>query len=72
MVAGIGQVVENQFHAELNLAVSSTLSVDEGHNIATHVRHELLHHLRYLSNASGEIQRHIEENEHDGLPAHSH
>jgi len=39
-------------HAELNIAVSPELSVEKGREIATEVRHQLLHHLRYLSNAT--------------------
>ena len=57
------------------------LSVEQGHEIAISVRHELLHHLRYLSgvtihidpaNASGDEHHHILEHTHDDLPAHSH
>jgi divalent metal cation (Fe/Co/Zn/Cd) transporter len=87
-VPGVGDVSEvrvrwlgHRLHAELNIAVSPSLSVEEGHDIANKVRHELLHHLRYLSNAvihidpanaSGEEHHHIEEHTHDGLPVHSH
>lgn len=71
----------HRLHAELNIAVSSELSVEEGHKIATEVRHQLLHHLRYLSNAtvhidpvnaSGEKHHRITEHAHGNLPAHSH
>ena len=71
----------HRLHAELNIAVSPELSVEEGHEIATEVRHQLLHHLRYLSNAtihvdpvnaSGEKHHRITEHAHDDLPAHSH
>ena len=71
----------HRLHAELNIAVSPELSVEEGHEIATEVRHQLLHHLRYLStatihidpeNASGEEHHRITEHEHDDLPTHSH
>jgi cation diffusion facilitator family transporter len=71
----------HRLHAELNIAVRPELSVEQGHDIATKVRHELLHELRYLSNAtihidpstaSGEKHHHIAEHAHDGLPAHSH
>ncbi|MFQ6015582.1 MAG: cation transporter dimerization domain-containing protein [Anaerolineae bacterium] len=57
------------------------LSVERGHEIAKEVRHQLLHHLRYLSNAtihidpvnaSGEEHHRIAEHIHDDLPAHSH
>jgi cation diffusion facilitator family transporter len=71
----------HRLHAELNIAVAPILSVEEGHDIATQVRHNLLHSLRYLgnatihidpANASGEQHHHIAEHAHDGLPAHSH
>ncbi len=87
-VSGVEDVSEvrvrwlgHRLRAELNIAVSPTLSVEEGHDIANKVRHELLHHLRYLTNAvihidpanaSGEEHHHITEHTHDGLPAHSH
>jgi cation diffusion facilitator family transporter len=73
--------VGHRLHAELNIAVSPSLSVEEGHDLANKVRHGLLHHLRYLSNAvihvdpanaSGEEHHHITQHTHDGLPAHSH
>ena len=38
--------------AEVNIAVSSGITVEEGHHIAQEVHHRLLHHLRYLSNAT--------------------
>lgn len=55
--------------------------VEEGHEIATKARHELLHNLRFLSNAtihvdpanaSGEKHHHIEEHKHWDEPSHSH
>jgi len=67
--------------AEVNIAVSSDLTVEQGHEIAKEVRHQLVHHLRYLSNvtihidpmsASGEDHHRIAEHAHDELPAHSH
>lgn len=67
--------------AEVNIAVRSDLSVEQGHEIAKDVRHQLLHHLQYLSNATihidplsapGEIHHRIEEHVHDELPTHSH
>src|SRR5215216_566967 len=71
----------HRLHAELNVAVRPELSVEQGHDIAIKVRHDLLHELRYLSNAtihidpstaSGERHHHIAEHAHDGLPVHSH
>ncbi|MBI4302452.1 MAG: cation transporter [Chloroflexi bacterium] len=71
----------HRLYAEVNIAVDPDLSVCEGHDIAKEVRHQLLHHLRYLSNVvvhvdpintSGEQHHYIERHEHSGLPAHSH
>jgi len=71
----------HRLHAEVNIAVSPDISVDKGHRIANEVRHRLLHHLRYLSNAtihidpadaSGERHHRISAHEHDGFPVHSH
>ncbi len=71
----------HRLHAEINIGVSPELSVEKGHEIAKQVRHQLLHHLRYLSNAtihidpvtaSGEAYHRIAHHEHDDLPAHSH
>ncbi|MGQ0696001.1 MAG: cation diffusion facilitator family transporter [Nitrospiraceae bacterium] len=67
--------------AELNIAVASDLTVEQGHGIAKEVRHQLLHHLRYLANAtihidpisaSGEGHHRIAEHMHDELSTHSH
>ena len=87
-VSGVGNVSEvrvrwlgHRLHAELNIAVNQGLTVEKGHEIAKDVRHELLHRLRYLSNAtihidpenaSGEEHHHIVEHVHDDLPLHSH
>jgi cation diffusion facilitator family transporter len=71
----------HRLHAEVNVAVDAALSVQEGHEIAKEARHQLLHHVRYLSdaivhvdpaNAPGEEHHRIVEHAHDGLPAHSH
>ncbi|MGB6066315.1 MAG: cation diffusion facilitator family transporter [Desulfomonilaceae bacterium] len=71
----------HRLRAEINIAVSPELSIERGHEIAKQVQHELLHHLRYLSNAtvhidpvnaSGEEYHHIMNHEHDDLPVHSH
>ncbi len=67
--------------AEANLAVTGDLSVSRAHEIAKEARHRLLHHLRYLSNAtihvdpagaSGERFHRVEEHAHGDLPPHSH
>ncbi len=71
----------HRLHAEVCVTVDSSLSVEQGHAIAKEVNHELLHHLKYLSDAtihvdpmtaSGLEYHHIKEHSHDGLPAHSH
>ena len=71
----------HRLHAELNIAVDPNMSVERGHEIAKDVRHQLLHHLRYLSNAtihidplnaSGEKHHRIEGHVHGDLSSHSH
>jgi cation diffusion facilitator family transporter len=71
----------HRLHAELNIAVSPSLSVEKGHEVAKEVRHQLLHHVPYLSsatihidpaNASGEEHHRVVEHVHDDLPPHSH
>ena len=71
----------HRLQAELNIAVSPKLTVEEGHGIAEEVRHQLLHHLRYLSkatihidplDASGEEHHCIREQAHDDPSAHFH
>ena len=67
--------------ADVNIAIKSDLSVEQGHQIAREVRHQLLHHLPYLANAtihvdpanaSGEGHHRIADHAHDKLPTHSH
>jgi len=71
----------HRLHAEVHITVESSLSVEKGHGIAREFRHELLHHLRYLSDAtihvdpvteSGPYFHHIMKHQHDGYPLHSH
>jgi cation diffusion facilitator family transporter len=84
-VEGVSEVrvrwIGHRLHAEANIAVRSTLTVEEGHAIAKEVRHQLLHHLQYLSNATihidpakypGERYHAIEHHRHGDLPEHSH
>jgi len=68
-------------HAEVNLSVSPKLSITEAHELAREARHEILHHLPYLSNAvihvdpaheSGEAFHRIEKHVHDDLEPHVH
>src|SRR5262245_21492825 len=71
----------HRLHAELNVTLPSQISIAAAHAIAEEVRHQLLHHLKYLSivvihvdpeEKSGERYHRIELHSHDGLPAHSH
>jgi len=71
----------HRMYAELNIAVDPELSIEKGHDIAKEVRHELLHHLKYLANitihidpvsTSGEGFHHINKHKHDNFPFHSH
>jgi cation diffusion facilitator family transporter len=87
-VAGVLHVTEtrvrwlgHRMQAEVNVTVPGGMSVEEGHAVAVEVRHQLLHHLKYLSDAtvhidpehaSGQTHHAIGEHEHEGLPPHSH
>lgn len=84
-VQDIGEIrvrwLGHRLHAEVNIAVDPKLSVEEGHEIAKEIRHQLLHHLKYLSNAtihvdpanaSGEKYHSISNHKHGDLPSHSH
>lgn len=71
----------HRLHAEVNLGVSRELSVAEGHAIAVEARHQLMHGLPYLSNAtihvdpedlSGEKHHGFAEHTHGNLTNHSH
>ncbi len=71
----------HRMHAELNITVCADLTVEAAHEIAVEVRHQLLHCLRYLSDAtihvdpedaSGGEHHSIEEHQHDHFPSHSH
>jgi cation diffusion facilitator family transporter len=71
----------HRLHAEVNVTLPSQITVAAAHTIAEEVRHQLLHHLKYLSlvvihtdpeEKSGERYHRIEMHSHDGLPAHSH
>lgn len=87
-VAGVMEITDVQvrwlghrLHTELNIAVTPSLSVEKGHEIAKEVHHQLLHHVPYLfsatvhvdpANASGKRHHRAVEHVHDNLPAHSH
>jgi cation diffusion facilitator family transporter len=73
--------IGHRLHAEVNLAVNSSLSIEIAHAISREVRHEIMHHLPYLSNAvihvdpidkSGEHYHHIELHKHGEHAEHSH
>jgi cation diffusion facilitator family transporter len=73
--------IGHKLHVEINIAVQESLSVQEAHNIAKEVNHQLSHHISYLYNAivhvdpvneAGEQYHKIKLHSHDGLPAHSH
>jgi cation diffusion facilitator family transporter len=87
-VSGVEKVTDvrarwlgHRLRAELNIAVAPHLEVTQGHAIAKEVRHELMHHVGYLSDAmiyvdpseeAGEKFHRIVEHSHDNLPVHSH
>ena len=71
----------HRMHAEINIAVQPDLAVTKAHAIALEARHQLMHHLPYLSNvtvhvdpqhASGEEHHTVAEHTHGELPNHSH
>jgi len=71
----------HRLHAEVNVTLPSQITLRDAHSVAEEVRHQLLHHLKYLSlvvihldpeEKSGERHHRIERHSHDGLPEHSH
>lgn len=69
----------HKLYAEVNITVDSQLPVDNGHKIAEKVRHNLLHHLNYLSDVivhvdpSGIKKNHHQiKHKHGSLRRHSH
>ena len=73
--------VGHYLQAEGSIAVAPELSVAEGHAIAMEVRHQLLHHVRYLNEVTvhvdpldkaGSEHHRIAAHIHDGLATHSH
>jgi cation diffusion facilitator family transporter len=71
----------HRLHAELSVAVDPKISVQAGHEIAMNVRHELLHHVPFLSGvsihvdpttAAGEAHHPLPAHDHDGLGMHVH
>ncbi len=73
--------IGHKLNIEVNIAVNSSATVSEGHEIAEEARHQLLHHLPHLGNAIvhvdpedkfGKESHRIPSHSHDGLPVHSH
>jgi cation diffusion facilitator family transporter len=73
--------IGHRLHAEVSISVPADLSVAQGHDVATSVRHQLLHDLPHLgsvtvhvdpSGQSGERHHRLGSHAHDGLPTHSH
>ncbi len=73
--------IGHRLHAQVNIAVGPELPVEKGHEVAGEARHQLLHHLQYLSDAtihvdpfdaSGDQHHRIPQHEHEGYPSHSH
>jgi cation diffusion facilitator family transporter len=73
--------IGHRLHAEVNMAVASTLSVADAHKISTKVRGELLHELPYISKVvihvdpqgqSGEDFHRIQHSANGGRQRHSH
>lgn len=69
----------HRLRVEINVAVASEMTVAQGHDIATEVRHQLLHHVDHLGDVivhvdpqekAGEEYHRIYESPHDG--SHSH
>jgi len=84
-VKDIGEVrarwIGHRLHVEINVAVSSQYSVNDGHEIAKEVRHKLLHNLKHLGDVVvhidpedkvGETFHRISEHSHDEFSVHSH
>jgi cation diffusion facilitator family transporter len=73
--------IGHRLQAEINIAVEAHATVLQGHDIADCVRHEVLHHLPYLSfvtihvdpaTRSGEAHHRITLHQHGSLPQHGH
>lgn len=71
----------HRLHAEIEVIVDPEITVEEGHDIATEVGHQLLHSLHYLSEATvhvdppgapGEAYHLGGEHHHDDLREHTH
>lgn len=67
--------------AEVSIAVDGGMTVEQGHEIAAQVRHELLHRVRYLFDATihvdpltavGAAYHRVGGHTHEDLPEHTH
>ncbi|MCI0695727.1 cation diffusion facilitator family transporter [candidate division KSB1 bacterium] len=58
----------HEIHVELSIGVDRKLSVDDGHHIATHVQHELLHHIPHLH----KVTIHVDPDDKIGEAKHFH
>ncbi len=73
--------IGHRLHADVSVTVPGGLSVEEGHDVARDVRHQLLHHLPHLGSVmvhvdpygqGGEHHHRVGPHAHDDLPLHSH
>ena len=87
-VPGVEQVsdvrarwIGHRLHADVSVTVAGCRSVEEGHDVAREVRHQLLHHLPHLGSVmvhvdpagqAGEEHHRLGPHAHDDLPTHAH
>lgn len=71
-VKGIGEIrarwIGHKLYAEINVAVSSDISILAGHEIAKKINHEVLHHVPQL----GKVVIHIDPEDKLGEEHHNH
>ncbi len=60
--------IGHKLHVEINIAVAPSLSVEDGHDIAKEVQHELHHHMNYLS----VVMVHVDPAHQSGEHHHPH
>lgn len=60
--------IGHKLHVDINIAVEPSLSVEEGHDIAKEVQHELHHHMNYLS----VVMVHVDPAHQSGERYHPH
>ncbi len=73
--------IGHRLNAEVSISVAPGMTVEQGHDLAKEVEHQLRHHLKFLSGATvhvdpvsepGEMYHRVSSHTHDGIPAHSH